>query len=98
MNILNQILRNFRGTATKKMRDLPRVGAVAENHAVFADRSMFDFPPETKAAIFGMGCFWGVEKLFWNQNQGIYSTQGNWKSTIWKMALQKNKFSWVRGW
>ena len=39
-------------------------------------RSMFDFPEGTKSAIFGMGCFWGVERLFWNQNPNIYTTQG----------------------
>ena len=46
-----------------------------ENHAVFTDRSMFEFPEKTKSIIFGMGCFWGVEKLYWNQD-GIYTTQG----------------------
>jgi peptide-methionine (S)-S-oxide reductase len=59
-----------------KMRNLPRIGNVAENHAVFTDRSNFEFPAETGSAIFGMGCFWGVEKLFWNLNPAVYSTQG----------------------
>ena len=58
------------------MKNLPGVGPVNESHAVFSDRSNFDFPPETKKAIFGMGCFWGVEKLFWNLNPAVYSTQG----------------------
>merc|ERR1712131_582201 len=30
------------------MRNLPRFGPVDENHAVFRDRSMFDFPEGTK--------------------------------------------------
>ena len=34
---------------------------------------MFNFPKESKSVIFGMGCFWGVERLFW-QLDGIYST------------------------
>ena len=34
---------------------------------------MFNFPRESKSVIFGMGCFWGVERLFW-QFEGIYST------------------------
>jgi len=32
------------------------------------------FPPGTQTAIFGMGCFWGAEKLFW-QIPGVHSTQ-----------------------
>jgi len=31
------------------------------------------FPENTEKAIFGLGCFWGVERLFWQQT-GIYST------------------------
>jgi len=56
-----------------KMRTLPSVGPVCEEHHV-NKHSMFDFPPETKSVIFGMGCFWGVERLFWKQ-EGVYSTQ-----------------------
>src|SRR6202011_1695454 len=32
------------------------------------------FPPGTKLAMFGMGCFWGAEKKFW-EAKGVYSTQ-----------------------
>ena len=31
------------------------------------------FPDNLKEAIFGMGCFWGVEKRFWELD-GVYST------------------------
>ena len=31
------------------------------------------FPDNLKEAIFGMGCFWGVERRFWELN-GVYST------------------------
>lgn len=31
------------------------------------------FPDQMRQAIFGMGCFWGVERLFW-QTVGVYST------------------------
>ncbi|KAE8623972.1 hypothetical protein XENTR_v10005793 [Xenopus tropicalis] len=32
------------------------------------------FPDGLEIAVFGMGCFWGAERLFWKQ-EGVYSTQ-----------------------
>jgi peptide-methionine (S)-S-oxide reductase len=31
------------------------------------------FPDGTERAVFGMGCFWGAERIFWRAN-GIYTT------------------------
>ena len=31
------------------------------------------FPASMQQAVFGMGCFWGAERLFW-QKKGVYST------------------------
>lgn len=31
------------------------------------------FPPEMETAMFGLGCFWGAERKFWQQ-EGVYST------------------------
>ncbi len=37
-------------------------------------RNMFaDYPPGLEQAWFGMGCFWGAERLFW-QTGGVYVT------------------------
>lgn len=52
----------------------PERTVVAEKHAVNGNRTVEPFPGSTKIAIFGMGCFWGAERLFWKQ-KGIYSTQ-----------------------
>lgn len=43
-------------------------------HAVNGNTLTPPFPDNTKLAIFGMGCFWGAERMFWELN-GVYSTQ-----------------------
>ncbi len=45
---------------------------VATLHAV-NDHSMTHVPEGMEIALFAMGCFWGVERLFW-QLPGVYST------------------------
>jgi peptide-methionine (S)-S-oxide reductase len=45
---------------------------VATLHAVNG-HSMTHVPDNMNVAIFAMGCFWGVERLFW-QLDGVYST------------------------
>ncbi|SDN27677.1 peptide-methionine (S)-S-oxide reductase MsrA [Allokutzneria albata] len=43
-------------------------------HAVFTDRTIQPpFPEGLHTAVFGMGCFWGAERLFW-QTPGVWST------------------------
>jgi len=46
---------------------------VAEKHFVNGNRSVPPFPAGLELAQFGMGCFWGAERLFW-QTPGVYST------------------------
>jgi peptide-methionine (S)-S-oxide reductase len=47
---------------------------VPATHAVFPDRRIVPpFPEGMRTAVFGMGCFWGAERLFW-QTPGVYST------------------------
>lgn len=45
---------------------------VARYHVV-NNHSMTEVPPGMQTAYFAMGCFWGVERLFWQQ-PGVYST------------------------
>ena len=47
---------------------------VAARHFVLDAPLEPPFPPQMRTAIFGMGCFWGAERLFW-QMTGVYSTQ-----------------------
>jgi peptide-methionine (S)-S-oxide reductase len=48
--------------------------SVPEYHFVHRDhRIMPPFPAGLATAVFGMGCFWGAERLFWKL-PGVYST------------------------
>ncbi|WP_447005041.1 peptide-methionine (S)-S-oxide reductase MsrA [Saccharothrix isguenensis] len=48
--------------------------AVPDRHAVFTDRGIKPpFPEGSETAVFGMGCFWGVERIFW-QIEGVRTT------------------------
>ena len=46
---------------------------VPEKHFVNGNRIVPPFPAGLEPAQFGMGCFWGAERLFW-QTPGVYST------------------------
>ncbi len=47
--------------------------AVAAAHAVSGRPMQGPFAAGLQLAMFGMGCFWGVERLFWSCD-GVYST------------------------
>jgi peptide-methionine (S)-S-oxide reductase len=55
---------------------LPGRGAaleVPDKHFVNGHPLKPPFPADMQQAVFGMGCFWGAERLFW-QRPGVYST------------------------
>jgi peptide-methionine (S)-S-oxide reductase len=52
-------------------RDTPM--PVAEHHAVLGTPLQPPFPDGVETAIFGMGCFWGAERIFW-EAPGVYTT------------------------
>jgi peptide-methionine (S)-S-oxide reductase len=46
---------------------------ISGTHFVNGHRIVPPFPAGLKEAVFGMGCFWGAERLFW-QLPGVYAT------------------------
>jgi peptide-methionine (S)-S-oxide reductase len=46
---------------------------IPEAHFVNGRRVVPPFPADLREAVFGLGCFWGAERLFW-QLAGVYST------------------------
>ena len=50
-----------------------QVMPVPEEHFVSGHRLMPPFPSGLEQAMFGMGCFWGAERKFW-EAPGVYST------------------------
>jgi peptide-methionine (S)-S-oxide reductase len=47
--------------------------SVPERHEVLGTPLRPPFPEGFERAVFGMGCFWGAERIFW-QAPGIYTT------------------------
>ncbi|TNC68822.1 peptide-methionine (S)-S-oxide reductase MsrA [Rubellimicrobium roseum] len=45
----------------------------ADRHAVLGVPLSLDLPEGMEEAVFGMGCFWGVERMFWKL-PGVHST------------------------
>jgi peptide-methionine (S)-S-oxide reductase len=68
----------------KKKLEVPRPGEAlpgrstpiptASTHLVLGRPLKGPYPAGLETAIFGMGCFWGVERKFWELGDGIYTT------------------------
>src|SRR5438876_9169512 len=52
-------------------RDRPM--AVADRHFVNGNPIAPPYPQGFRTAVFGMGCFWGAERIFW-QTPGVWTT------------------------
>ena len=60
-------------TAAEALPGRDRPIEVSPTHYVNGSRIVAPFPDGTETAIFGMGCFWGAERLFW-QTEGVVTT------------------------
>jgi peptide-methionine (S)-S-oxide reductase len=47
---------------------------VPERHFVLGTPLEPPFPEGMQRAVFGMGCFWGAERVFWEAQPGVYTT------------------------
>ena len=60
-------------TADEALPGRSQAMVVPERHFVNGHRLQPPFPEGTRIAMFGLGCFWGAEKRFWDL-PGVYST------------------------
>jgi peptide-methionine (S)-S-oxide reductase len=60
-------------TADEALPGRSQAMVVPERHFVNGHRLEPPFPDGTRIAMFGLGCFWGAEKRFWDL-PGVYST------------------------
>ena len=76
---------------TRKAKDLPTPETalpgraeempVKERHLVLGTPLTPPFPEGTERAVFGLGCFWGAERIFW-QAPGVYTTAAGYAGGI----------------
>ncbi|WP_226661076.1 peptide-methionine (S)-S-oxide reductase MsrA [Microbulbifer aggregans] len=59
--------------ADQALSGRPEPMPVSGQHFVSGHTMVAPFPAGMEQAIFGMGCFWGAERLFW-EIDGVYST------------------------
>jgi peptide-methionine (S)-S-oxide reductase len=55
------------------MRIVPSQFPLATRHAVLDRPLVPPFPDDSRCVLFGLGCFWGAEKSFWQQRE-TYTT------------------------
>ena len=60
-------------STTQALPGRPQALVVTNMHHVHGRTIQPPFPPHCREALFGLGCFWGAEQVFW-QLDGVYTT------------------------
>ena len=61
-------------TAATALKGRPTPIPTAEEHDIFSRPLKGPYPAGLEMAMFGIGCFWGAERKFWELGDGIYAT------------------------
>jgi peptide-methionine (S)-S-oxide reductase len=56
--------------------------ATADTHFVLGTPLKPPFPEGLEQAVFGLGCFWGAERIFWELGEGIHTTAAGYAGGI----------------
>jgi len=73
MSLLDRFTKNQLPAAEKALPGRPETMPVPATHYVNGNPLQGPFPAQLRRAMFGMGCFWGVERKFW-QLDGVFTT------------------------
>ena len=73
MSLLDRFTKNQLPAAENALPGRPETMPVPATHYVNGNPLQGPFPAQLRRAVFGMGCFWGVERKFW-QLDGVFTT------------------------
>ena len=81
MDLLNK--KNILPLESEALQGRDEAVEVPSEHFVKGTPLLGPFAPNLKQAVFGMGCFWGVERRFW-ELEGVFSTSAGYAAGITK--------------
>jgi peptide-methionine (S)-S-oxide reductase len=81
MSILDLLKKQEMPTAETALSGRAEEMPVPEAHFVNGNPLRGPFPAHLQQAMFGMGCFWGVERMFW-QLPGVFTTAAGYSAGL----------------